>query len=277
MGNIVTTIRRFLSNKNTITILGVMLGIVVLYVGYNYRVKTAVETVVIPYATQEITATSKITADSVATMEVLRSMVVSSKSIISNYAEVVNTVQANCASERMTIPSGSFFYKDQIKPCNAVTNNALKEMPDGYRAVSLAVDLQKTYGNSMQPGDYIDLYVKAQSEDHKLIYGEFITKLPILDVRDNTGQSIFYGTSTSNTPALLLFAVPNYDEVDPDLNLYLLLAKASMLSSIELIPVPGNKAYTSEVGETRVTSQYLKQLIINQTLTIPNESVQDVY
>ena len=30
MGNIVTTIKRFLSNKNTITILGVLLGIVVL-------------------------------------------------------------------------------------------------------------------------------------------------------------------------------------------------------------------------------------------------------
>ena len=52
MGNIVTTFKRFLSNKNTVTIIGVMLGIVVLYVGYNYRVNHAIETVSIHYAKQ---------------------------------------------------------------------------------------------------------------------------------------------------------------------------------------------------------------------------------
>ena len=63
MGNIVTTIKRFLSNKNTITILGVLLGIVVLYIGYNYRVDQAISTVNVPVAKQTITATSEITQD----------------------------------------------------------------------------------------------------------------------------------------------------------------------------------------------------------------------
>ena len=49
MGNIVTTIKRFLSNKNTVTIIGVLLGLIVLYVGYNYRVKTAVSTINVPF------------------------------------------------------------------------------------------------------------------------------------------------------------------------------------------------------------------------------------
>ena len=75
MGNIVTTIKRFISNKNTITILGVLLGIVVLYIGYNYRVDQAIDTVVIPFARQTITATSEITQEMISTTEVLRSFV----------------------------------------------------------------------------------------------------------------------------------------------------------------------------------------------------------
>ena len=38
MGNIMISIKRFLGNKNTVTILGVIIGIAVLYFGYNIRV-----------------------------------------------------------------------------------------------------------------------------------------------------------------------------------------------------------------------------------------------
>ena len=48
-----------------------------------------------------------------------------------------------------------------------------------------------------------------------------------------------------------------------------------MLTSLELIPVPGNASYSSEVGETRVTSQYLKTLIQQQTVDIPDSAVPD--
>ena len=43
MGNLIISIKRFLGNKNTVTILGVLVGIIVLYVGYTYRVKKALE------------------------------------------------------------------------------------------------------------------------------------------------------------------------------------------------------------------------------------------
>lgn len=274
MGNIGITIKRFLSNKNTVTIIGVMLGIVVLYIGYNYRVKHAVETVLIPYATKTITATTAITSDDVKTMEVLKSMVVSNKQIVANLSEVISSVNEMCASERTTIPEGSFFYKEQVKPCNSVAGNSLKGMPDGYKAVGISVDLLKTYGNSMNPGDYIDIYIKTKDEDGRLIYNVLITKLQILDVRDSNGESIVYGNSATNIPAILLFAVPNFDK--DGTNLFLLLSKASMLQNIELIPIPGNASYTAEVGETVISSEYLKQKILDQTAIIPDEAVREV-
>lgn len=275
MGNIVTTIKRFLSNKNTVTIIGVLLGIVVLYIGYNYRVKTAVETISIPYAKKAISPTSKITSEDVGTMEVLKSMANSSKTLLKSYNDVISQSKTYCASERSAIPEGSFFYTDQVKECSAINSNVLDNMPEGYRPITLDVNLQKTYGNSMYPGDYIDLYIRTQDDSGKLIYGEFITKLPILDVRDSNSQSLFFGNANTNStvPAILLFAVPNYDASGT--NLYLLLSKATRLPKIELVPVPGNRSYTNEVGETKVSSEYLKNLILEQTAAIPDEVIPD--
>ena len=275
MGNIVTTIKRFLSNKNTVTIIGVILGLVVLYIGYNYRVNTAVETVTVPYAKKTIASTKEITADLVGTMEILKSTVKQSKTLIQNYGNVVNTTESYCVGERTSVPEGGFFYNNQIKRCNEINRRVFDDMPDGYKAVSLSVNIKTTSGNSIYPGDYIYIWVKSKSQDNKLIYGELITKLPILDVRDNNGNSLYYGSSsTTNTPSVLLFAVPNYD-TNGD-NLYLLLSKATMLTTLELVPVPGNASYSSVVGETRVTSQYLKNFIEQQTVHIPDSDVPDV-
>ncbi len=267
MGNIVTTLKRFLSNKNTITILGVLLGLVVLFIGYNYRVKNAVETQMIPYATKTITATNEITKDAVSTMEVLRSTVRDNSAIISNINSILNTSETYCASDRSNIPSGSFFYTEQVMRCKEVSNNALKRMPDGYRAVNLPVDLQSTYGNSMYPEDYIDIYAKMEI-DGKLFYGEFITKLPILDVRDNSGRSVFYGNNQNTTPALLLFACPK--------DLYWLLSGAIFLGSnvVELVPVPGNASYTSEKGETQVTSEFIRNQIEYYLMSDPDNPIE---
>ncbi len=266
MGNIVATFKRFLSNKNTVTILGVLLGIIVLYVGYNYQVKKAINTVSIPYAKKSLNATSEITKDSVGKIEVLQSFVSSSKTIITNINNIVSTEKPYCVKTGTSIPTGGFFYTEQVALCNTISNNVFNDMPDGYRPVSLNVDIHSTYGNSMYPGDYIDLYVKMQSTDGKLIYGRFISKLPILDVRDNKGTSVFATTQTAE-PSTLLFAVPS--------DLYLLLSKAKLLKDkgIELIPVPGNRTYTSTVGETKVTSEYLRSEILKYTSEIPDEIV----
>ncbi len=277
MGNIVTTFKRFLSNKNTVTILGVLAGIIVLYLGYNYRVNNAIDTQAVPYAKDNIPATTKITQDKISTTEVLRSMI-KTNSIIANSNEVVGTNNnAKCAAIGSSIPKGSFFYSGQVVDCNSIQKNVLQNMPDGYKIVSLKVDLLSTYGNSMFPGDYIDLYVKSKDSENRLIYGEFITKLPILDVRDSASNSLFYSNVSSGQPAILLFAVPNFDKDEKDLNLYLLLSKAIMLGNgvVELVPVPGNRNYTTTVGETKVTSQQIKDLIIDKTSTIGNDQVKD--
>ena len=54
MGNIGETIKRFVGNKNTVTILAVIAGVIVLWYFYNYRVDQAITTQSIPYAIERI-------------------------------------------------------------------------------------------------------------------------------------------------------------------------------------------------------------------------------
>ena len=64
MGN---TIKRFLTNKNTVTLLAIVACVVVLYLFYNWRVKQAVTTTEVCYATQTIPARTEITEDMIMT------------------------------------------------------------------------------------------------------------------------------------------------------------------------------------------------------------------
>ena len=251
MGNIVTTIKRFLSNKNTITILGVLLGVVVLYIGYNYRVDQAIDTISIPYAKKAITATSEITQEMIGTTEVLRSFVNSKDNLITQTNQLINNTDPRCVTYGTSVPEGAFFYSEQVVSCSSAPNDPLQNMPDGYAAFSMSVNIHTTYGNSMYPGDYIDLYVKM-TNDGKIIFGKLIESIEILDVRDTQGNSVFL-TSEIETPSELLFAVPD--------ELYSLLVKAQEVGELEA--VPRNKAYTADPGETQVASEYVRNFILS--------------
>ena len=54
MNNLSSSFKKFIGNKNTVTILGVVLCIVILYFAYNYRINQQVQLVTVPYANQEI-------------------------------------------------------------------------------------------------------------------------------------------------------------------------------------------------------------------------------
>ena len=74
MGNLGNAIRKFTTNKNTVTILGVLAGIIVLWFFYNMRVNKAISPVKVPYANKQLVAQSEITDDDISLMEVSSDM-----------------------------------------------------------------------------------------------------------------------------------------------------------------------------------------------------------
>jgi len=262
MGNIVTTIKRFLGNKNTVTIIGVILGIIVLYIGYNYRVKQATTPVTVPYAKEEISSRTLITSEMIGYMEVSSSVVSNSTNMITNASELID----HYVAFGTTIPANSLFYKSQILTSDEMPDSAFADIPDGYTIFSLGVNQHTTYGNSIYPGNYIDLYFKGVDDTNKIMFGKLIESIEVLAVKDSNGNHVFETTVESRTPAELLFAVPD--------DMYLLLMKAGYISgsSIEIIPVPRNASYSANPGDTVVSSDVIRDFILSKSAIIPQNS-----
>ncbi len=259
MGNILTTIKRFLGNKNTVTIIGVILGILVLYIGYNYRVKQATTPISVPYAKEEISSRTQITSDMIGYRDISRSVVNESDNLITDANQLINFY----VSYGTTIPENSMFYKSQVIKSDEMPDSAFADIPNGYTIYSLKVDLHSTYGNSIYPNNYIDLYFKGVDEAGKVMFGKLIESIKVLAVKDSNGNHVFETTVESRTPAELLFAVPD--------DMYLLLMKAGYItrSSIEIIPVPRNASYSANPGDTLVSSDAIRDFILAQSVTLP--------
>ena len=170
MGNLMNTIKKFLSNKNTVTILGVVIGVLVLYFGYNYRVKQAVTPVSVPVAKVAIGSTSEITEDMIKYVNVSSDFVKKTPNLVRNASLLIGK-KVNVGT---SIPVNGLFYQDQIVESGDLPDSAF-DIPDGYTVFNLSVDNTLTYGNSMYPGNYIDLYLQGRDDSGKPIYGEFIT------------------------------------------------------------------------------------------------------
>ena len=63
MNNILIVIKRFFTNKNTVTIIAVVASICILYFFYNSRIEKKTEPISVPYAISEIGPRTKITSD----------------------------------------------------------------------------------------------------------------------------------------------------------------------------------------------------------------------
>ncbi len=261
MGNILGGFKRFISNKNTVTILGVIAGVIVLWFFYNMRVNDAIAPTTVPYALEAISATEEIIQDNIGYVEINQRML-STIPIMTNVNELVGKYITTGTS----IPKSGFFYQTQVVEKSKLPNAVFDDIPEGYTLFSLPVNNNSTYGNSIYPGDRIDLYIKYTDDLGEINFGKFIEKIEVLAVRDSSQEDVFENTETGQS-ALLLFAVPD-DPSDDDKNLFNLLTQASFISGLEIIPVPRNSNYTDSEGETTVTSQTIKTYIEIKTNTV---------
>lgn len=246
MSGIITTFKRFFTNKTTVTIIGVMAGLAVLVGFYIYRVNTTVNPVRIPIAKKDIAATEEITKDDIEYVKVSNAfikkadVIKSEKDLIGKYV-----------STGTSIPKGGMFYTNQVVEKKELPNSIFSEIPDKYTIYQLKVDNTSTYFNNIYPGDEISLWLKT-SDSGLLVYGEFIPRIKVLAVRDSSGNNVFDVTS-GRTPAWLLFAVPT--------DMYRYLKLAEFMSGVTIEPVLSQNLFVSETGSTLYSSEELIELI----------------
>ena len=256
--NLLVKVKRFFQNKNTVTIICVLAGILVLYIGYNWRVGSATEPISVPYAKTTLSSRHVITKEDIGYVDVASTVLEKMPNIVRNANQLIgkeiiygNTVQMN-----------SFFYTEDVTDAEKNIENYAYEIPEGYSPIHLEVDFHSTYGNAMYPGNYIDLWFSGADESGRLIYGKFIKSFQILDVVDSEGNSVFETNAEVRSPASLIFAVSD--------DMRLLIEAAMQVG--ELVPVPRNKTYSANPGATEIASVYLQNFVLSNAVIISDSN-----
>ena len=271
MNNLIVGFKKFFTNKNTVTVVGVVLAIVILYVGYNMRINQAITPVTVPYALEEIDPRVQITEDMVGTMEIPQSMIDNNSDIITNVADVVDMYSQGDS----VIPQGSLFYRRSVVSREQLPYSIILDYPKGYVLYNLRVDMASTYSNSIYPGNYIDIYLKVQNAaenaegvvaDDRIMIGKLLENVKVLAVYDSNGNNVFANIEEKGVPAQIIFAVPE--------EYHILLRKASYLRAYEseIIPVPTAESLEDEPGDVNLSSEDLRDFINRVTVWTDDDS-----
>lgn len=272
MGNF----KKFLKNKNTVTILGVLACLVILYVGYTMRINSQTKLVTVYYANQTIQPKTLITKDMVSRASVPESFILGT--YYKNYSDIVGKY----SNYNTLIAEGSLFYSDLLIEEENLPDAMIYDVNKGERIVSLPVTTESTYGNSIMPSNLVDIYVKyVDVDDEKIIYGEFFEKVEILAVKDSSGANVFESTDAERVPAYVYFSLEEAK--------YLLFSSLQEVqeynsaAEIEIVLVPNTKVYEVEEDDnkqntttaTEVLSTDLYKFVLDQIKKIDDQ--QDLY
>lgn len=259
---------KFLKNKNTVTILGVLACIVILWAAYSMRINQKTALIDVYYAKETIQPKTLITDEMVAKMSVPQSF------IKGNYYKSYDQIVGKYSNYNSVIASGSIFYTDLLVEESSLPDAMLYDANEGERITYLDVTTESTYGNSLMPSDLVDLYVKLIDDDGKVVYGKFYEKIEILAVKDSAGRNVFESTEEDRVPAYVYFSLPeakyllfNTLKYERDYLTYY---------DIEIVLVPNTVEYEEEdILATEVSSEYLYDFVVDKLSMIDDE--KDTY
>lgn len=264
MAKMSSSLNKFLKNKNTVTILGIIACLVILYAGYTMRINTKTALVDVYYANQTIQPKTQITAEMVSKTSVPQSF------ILGAYYKSYDQIVGKYSNYNTMIAKGSLFYSELLVEEENLPDAILYDVNEGERVVSFPVNNVTTYGNTMMPGNLIDVYVKLVTDKDEIVYGQFYEKVEILGVKDSSGRNVFENTAESRTPAYLYFSLPEAK--------YLLFSSLEYIQDyfsiyeVEIVLVPNTVEYTEEdMTATEVTSEYLYDFVLDKIKQIDDQ------
>lgn len=261
MNNFIMGFKKFITNKNVVTVIGVIVVLGILFWGYTSSIKKETNPLRLPVAAKKINAKTQITNEDVAYTEVASRMV--SEGVIRSSAQIIGKY----TNINVTIPKGSLFYTDWIVEANEIPGNWIEQLD--YEAGELGyymdVNIENTLGNNVLPNTYIDIYMKANDENGTTMFGKLLKNIKVLVVHDGSGNDVFKDSASIGSPSKIGFAVSQ--------DLYVMLKKAEYLN-IDLVLAPRGSTVPSE-DYIIVTSATLRDYIDAQTITVEEDIIPD--
>ena len=261
MNNFVIRLKRFFTNKNVVTVIGVLLVLVILFFGYSSSIKKQTNPVSVPVAAKTINAQTQITNEDVTYIQVANSMV--GEGVIYNSGAIIGKY----TNLNVTIPQGSMFYSSWLVEESELPGNWIEQLDyeKGELGYYMSVNIENTLGNSVLPNSYIDIYMKATDENGTVMFGKLLKNIKVLVVHDGSGNNIFKDPTAVGTPSKIGFAVSQ--------DLYVLLKKAEYLN-LDLVLAPRGETVPAE-DYIIVTSATLRDYIDAQTITVEEDIIAE--
>ena len=258
----VEKLKRFITNKNTVTIIGLILIIGILYFVYNNRIKEATNPIRIPVAKQTIQPRTLITDDMITYIEV--PAVSASKNVERTKSKIVGKY----SNYNTMIPKGSMFYSDALITKDQLPNASLMDIGEGEILYNFPVTMNTTYQNSIMPGTYVDIYMKVVNDERVVTVGKLLENVKVLAVKTSDGLNVFEDSSVRRTPAFIFFSVK------PEIHLMLRAASYLTSNAVVLFPVPHGTNYTAE-GATRVSTEELRNFINSHSVQLADDVINN--
>ena len=261
MNNFVIGLKRFITNKNVVTVVGVLAALGILFFGYTSSIKKETQPISIPVAAKKINPKTQITSEDVTYVQVASRMV--GNGVIRSSGEIIGKY----TNVNVTVPEGSMFYTDWLAEASKIPGNWIEQLD--YEAGELGyymdVNIENTLGNNVLPNTYIDIYMKANDENGTTMFGKLLKNIKVLVVHDGSGNDVFKDTASIGSPSKIGFAVSQ--------DLYVMLKKAEYLN-IDLILAPRGSTVPSQ-DYIIVTSATLRDYIDAQTITVEEDIVTE--
>lgn len=254
--------KKLISNKNLVSFLLLVVLIGILFFFYSRRVNDSINPITVPYAKTQIASGIQITDKMVGTTQIPPSM------LTDDVYRAVSDVVGKYSNADTIIPRGSLFFNRNVVEKEELPANIILDLKEGYVLYNLEVNTKKAYGNSIYPGNYIDIYLKARTkeiagvttEQKRVLLDRLLKNVKVIAVKDDKGKPVFKDLDENREPAMVIFALPE--------DYYKMLKKAEYLRTYdsELIPVPTNESLKDEPGELAIGSKTLESWINEVTI-----------
>lgn len=249
------TFKKFLGNKNTVTILGVVLIVAILGIGYHVRINQKTSLKSVPVAKETIAPKTQIT-DSM-----IRTVSVPTNFLVGSYYENPGNIIGKYTNYNATIAEGSLFYVDLLVNKEDLPDLMFGDIEEGYRP--FVIDLGAVTGLYGGPGDYIDIYFSGITADEKVMFGQFLNGIQILSIVDDNGRNAYTNSSDEeeeqNAAQLMYISVPE--------DLYIMLNRYDRLNEVvstlksHLVLTPHSVDPDVENVDIYLTSDDIRKLI----------------
>ena len=252
------SIIRFLKNKNTVTILGILIGAAALVGAYAYQINKKVKPKSVPVAASTIQPRTKITSDMIKYVDVPSAYI--SDNAITDSDEILKMY----SNYNTVIPEGSMFFEESLSTPEKMPNYLLTKLKAGEFLVSYDLNDLGGVPYGVMPGSKIDLYMRINSDQGSVQLGRFLENVEVLDVLDDSGYSVYEVSDGTRTPSKLIFGLQE--------DVFLLLFRANYLN-VQLIPVQHGTWIDDSQSVIKLSTEELVNYIKSNVVQYPSDPV----